>query len=250
GLSTEIIELRSENSIVNINDQRIERSILENIVDDAIYILENNSLRKIAVYANGKYYKLKYVAENSAPTLEINGIHMHRIVGITPWEDSLMKVKAARIGYGMKVLDICTGLGYTAIASIRMGASMVLSIEKDINVLEIAKINPWSKWLEDEKLKIVIGDASKVIRDIESESFDRVIHDPPRFSLAGELYGINFYKDIYRILRREGILYHYTGQPGIKRRKNIVKGVSKRLIDAGFNVKIRKDLLGILAYKD
>ena len=28
------------------------------------------------------------------PTLEISGIHMHRIEGITPWEDSIQKVKS------------------------------------------------------------------------------------------------------------------------------------------------------------
>ncbi|MEM3394311.1 MAG: MnmC family methyltransferase [Candidatus Methanomethylicia archaeon] len=127
---------------------------------------------------------------------------------------------------------------------------MVLSIEKDLNVIRIAELNPWSKGLEDHRIKIIIEDASRIIREIEEESFDRIIHDPPRISLAGELYSSEFYIELYRVLKKNGILYHYTGQPGIKRRKDIVKGVSKRIMEAGFKVKVRRDLLGILAFKD
>ncbi|MEM0084101.1 MAG: RsmD family RNA methyltransferase [Candidatus Methanomethylicia archaeon] len=252
GLSEEEVNVKKEDSYVIVDGCIFDLKVLEEILEkDYVYILnDEKSLEKVAFYADGKYYKLKCVARNSAPTLEINGINMHRIVGVTPWEDALMKVKAAKVGYGMRVLDICTGLGYTAIASINMGASMVLSIEKDLNVIRIAELNPWSKGLEDHRIKIIIEDASRIIREIEEESFDRIIHDPPRISLAGELYSSEFYIELYRVLKKNGILYHYTGQPGIKRRKDIVKGVSKRIMEAGFKVKVRRDLLGILAFKD
>jgi len=251
GLTEEEVNIEKIGEHVIVDQYKFDLKFLEEILErNEVYIInDDNTVEKLAFYADGKYYKLKCIARNSAPTLEINGINMHRTTGVTPWEDALMKVKAAKIGYGMKVLDVCTGLGYTAIVSLNMGASIVLSIEKDLNVIKIAELNPWSKGLENEKIKIVIGDAIEVIRKIGGETFDRIIHDPPRFSLAGELYSSEFYKELYRVLKRNGILYHYTGQPGVKRRKDIVKGVSKRIFDVGFKVKVRRDLLGIIAFK-
>ncbi|MCS7369377.1 MAG: methyltransferase domain-containing protein [archaeon GBS-70-058] len=250
GISEEDVKIMNYDSIVVIDGFKIEIDLLKELIDsNDIYCLEDEDIVKVAFYADGKYYKLRYVAEKAAPTLEINGIHMHRIVGVTPWEDSLMKVKAAKIQRGLKVLDICTGLGYTAIASINMGASSVVSVEKDINVLKIAEINPWSRGLEDNRIKIIVEDATKIIHEMEEGSFDRIIHDPPRFQLAGELYSMEFYKELYRVLKFGGILYHYTGQPGVKRRVNFVKGVSNRLRSVGFKVEVRKDLMGVLAFK-
>lgn len=62
------------------------------IDDDGVFIVDCGKLIKIAFYDNGKYYKLKCIAEDTASTLEISGIHMHRI-DITPWKDALMKAK-------------------------------------------------------------------------------------------------------------------------------------------------------------
>lgn len=130
-----------------------------------------------------------------------------------------------------------------------MGASKVLTIEKDVNVLKIASYNPWSRKLEDERIEIILGDAIDVIAKIESESFDRIIHDPPRFSIAGELYSGRFYSESYRVLRRNGILYHYIGQPGIRRSASIIQGIARRLRNAGFNVEISWPVRGIIAFK-
>ncbi len=224
--------------------------LIEVLDSDAVFIIECGELQKIAFSSNGKYYKLKCIAENTAPTLEISGIHMHRIRNVTPWQDTLMKIRAARIVRGVKVLDICTGLGYTAIASIMKGAKRVLTIEKDENVLKIASLNPWSKMLMDKRIEIILGDALEVISELGNEEFDRIIHDPPRFSLAGELYSGKFYRELYRVLRKGGILYHYTGQPGVKRRINIIQGISRRLREAGFAVKIDRKTMGIIAFKD
>lgn len=248
GLTREPIKISHEN--VLIGKCRIPLSHLNEILDDdGVFIVECGKIIKIAFYSNGKYYKLKCVAENTAPTLEISGIHMHRIKDTTPWKDTLMKIKAARIRRGLKVLDICTGLGYTAIASIQKGASSVLTIEKDENVLKIASYNPWSRKLEDKRIEIILGDAVNVITELESESFDRIIHDPPRFALAGELYSRDFYQELYRVLKRNGILYHYTGQPGIKRGFSIIQGVARRLREAGFSLTINRSILGIIAFK-
>lgn len=217
--------------------------------EEAVYAVLNASLVKVAKTCGEHYYKLKPVAPNTAPTIEIDGIHMHRILNVTPWEDSRIKVKLLSIRKGCRVLDTCTGLGYTAIWALKMGAGEVLTVEKDVSVLEIACFNPWSRRLEDNKVTIIVEDALKVVKRLAGESFDRIMHDPPRLSLAGELYGLEFYRELYRVLKPRGILVHYTGQPGHKSGKNIMAGVKNRLEKTGFMVKKAPKALAVIAYK-
>ncbi|RLF16470.1 MAG: methyltransferase [Thermoprotei archaeon] len=220
--------------------------------EDALYIVEPpGKLRKAVLFAEGKFYKLKKIAEDKAPTLEINGIHMHRVEGTTPWEDAKSKVEAANLRKGAKVLDVCTGLGYTAIITLRKGASEVWTVEKDVNVLRMAEANPWSKGLESPQIRKILGDATETITEFGNEEFNVIIHDPPTITQAGELYGADFYKELYRVLKKGGTLYHYTGAPGSRSRGiDIVQGVSRRLKMVGFTVKIVRELMGVIAFKD
>lgn len=249
GLSKERVVVEKE--YVAIRGSRVQLQELEKVFDDdkAVYVVIDGSLRKLAWYSDGNYYKLRCVSPNEAPTIEINGIHMHRVSGITPWRDSEAKVRLLSIRNGDKVLDVCTGLGYTAIWALKMGAGMVLTIEKDPNVLEMACYNPWSKWLEDQRVSIVLGDACEVVKKLDDCYFDRVIHDPPRLALAGELYGLNFYRELYRVLKPGGILVHYTGQPGYRRGKDVMGGVKSRLEKAGFIARKSLEIQAVLAFK-
>jgi len=84
-----------------------------------------------------KFYKL--IPTSTWPTLEISGIHMHRIKDVDPKTDTELKIKSLGKIYG-KILDICTGLGYTAILAARKkSVEKVVTIEKDENVIKIAK---------------------------------------------------------------------------------------------------------------
>lgn len=219
--------------------------------NDAVYLVDKNGVRKISFFSNGSYYKLKAIDGNTAPTLEINEIHMHRVKEVTPWEDSQMKVSALKILNGDHVLDIYTGLGYTAIISLNHNVSRVTTIEKDLNVLRIAELNPWSRKLANEKIQLILGDAFKILKNFKDESFDKIIHDPPpRFSLAGEPYSLEFYREMYRILKRNGRVFHYIGFPGEKyRRKNILKGVSNRMSKIGFLIEKKLNIGGVVAKK-
>ncbi|RLG74879.1 MAG: SAM-dependent methyltransferase [Thermoprotei archaeon] len=219
------------------------------IKDDSVYVIEEGRLRELSLYGNGKFYRLIAVKNCKAPTLEISGIHMHRIKNICPWNDSLSKVRLLGVREGDLVLDVCTGLGYTAIASLRYGASKVYTIEIDENVLSIASFNPWSKFLESNKITIFLGNAFDVIDVFKNNVFDKVIHDPPRFSLAGELYSGEFYHKLFRVIKPGGKLFHYIGKPGEAiGRKSMTKGVVNRLREVGFFI-IRKTDFGIVAKK-
>lgn len=221
---------------------------LEKLEEGDVYMIRENKIFKAAFFAEGRYYRLFAPYPDSAPTLEISGIRMHRTEEVKPWKDAKIKVASVKVFPGASVLDIGTGLGYTAIWSINFGASSVTTIEKDQNVLKMAEVNPWSRKLTDARINILLGDASDLIEKFDDCSFDRVINDPPRFALAGELYSQDFYSQILRVLKPGGWFYHYVGEPGKRRRKDIPAGVMKRLKECGFE-KVRRQAAGVVARK-
>jgi predicted methyltransferase len=221
--------------------------------DDRVVVIDKQLGVLEAIISSDKgFYKLKATGMDKAPTIEINGIHMHRIVDIDPWTDSLYKVFDARVKEGDIVLDTCMGLGYTSIISLIRGAQRVFTYEVDENVIEIAGMNPWSRMLMDERIVINHADVVDEIRDLPANYFDKIIHDPPRLTKDyGDLYSIDFYVQLNRVLKPGGVLYHYTGQPGIHGRANIVGNIGSRLKKAGFRVlKFSEKSLGFIAVKE
>ncbi|WP_456471607.1 class I SAM-dependent methyltransferase [Methanocaldococcus sp.] len=225
----------------------VEREILKKIAkDNCIYFIKDNRVYKAAIAKDG-YYKL---VPTIPPTIEINGIRMHRTKEFNPYEDTLNKINSVGVKKGEKVLDTCMGLGYTAIEAYKRGGN-VITIEKNPNVLELAKINPYSEELFKGGIKILLGDAFDLVKKFNDKEFDVIIHDPPRFSLAGHLYSEEFYKELYRILKPGGRVFHYVGNPGKRYRgKDLQKGVMDRLRKVGFiNIKRIDKALGIVAKK-
>jgi len=222
---------------VMIDDQLIGWEELERASrrERDIFMVADGKLISLSI-SGRHFYKLVFIGLGRPPTLEIDGIHMHRIKDITPDRDAWMKVRLCGDLRCRRVLDTCMGLGYTAITALRMGACSVVTVEIDENVVELARLNPWSRELGDERIDFRLGDITNLVEEFQGE-FDAIIHDPPRFSLAGELYGLEFYRKLNRALRRGGRLVHYVGQPGIVRGKAIRRGVVKRLREAGFDVK-------------
>ncbi|EHP86464.1 class I SAM-dependent methyltransferase [Methanotorris formicicus] len=227
----------------------IDLKTLEKVAKDenTIYFIKDGEIYK-AVISNDGFYKL---VSTIPPTIEINGIRMHRTKGTDPYKDTLEKINTIKPKKGEFILDTCMGLGYTAIECAKRGAR-VITIEKNPNVLEIAKINPYSRELFTNKnIEIRMGNAFDVVKEFEDERFDAIVHDPPRFSLAGELYSEEFYRELYRILKPGGRLFHYVGNPGRKyRHKDLQRGVMERLRNAGFvDVRRIEEALGVVGRK-
>jgi predicted methyltransferase len=178
------------------------------------------------------YYKLVPLP-GTAPTLEINGIHMHRVKDVKPIEDSALKVRLAGVKRGDRVLEVGTGLGYTAIESARRGAR-VTTVEASEAVLWVAERNPWSRGLADSNIAIVLGDACEALKEMTG-AFDVVIHDPPRLTQGtGCLYSRDFYRELHRLLRPGGRIFHYTGEPGRTRGRSLGPRVVGELRAVGF----------------
>jgi hypothetical protein len=172
---------------------------------------------------------------------------MHVTKSMSPKEDTEMKIGFVSPCNGA-ILDTCTGLGYTAILAAKT-ADEVYTFEKDINIIEIQKLNPWSEELfSNKKIKRFHGDIFQRIKKLDTGKFARVIHDPPRYALAPELYSNEFYDQLYRVITKKGILYHYTGEPGRKKGADIKVGVIKKLTYAGF-IEIKRVFNGLVALK-
>ncbi|MGH8720451.1 MAG: MnmC family methyltransferase, partial [Burkholderiales bacterium] len=144
-------------------------------------------------------------------------------------------------------LDTCGGLGYFAAWCLAGRAQRVLSYEKNADVLWLRSLNPWSPGT-DEALTLTLGDVAEQIGTLPDASVDAILHDPPRFGTAGELYSQAFYDQLARVLRRRGRLFHYTGSPNkLSSGRDVPNEVAKRLRHAGFAVDLHGD--GVLAQR-
>lgn len=230
-------------------DNRLSRSELRQMAgkENRIFLLEDGELELLEVRDDG-YFKL--VPTDQAPLLEISGVKMHISKGINPFE-SAGQMAAQVVKKGDRVLDTCSGLGYAATAALQLGAREVVSVERSSTVLALREKNPWSQGIFDPDIQRVHADINDYIRQLAAESFDAVIHDPPRFSLAGELYGERFYREIQRVLKRRGALFHYTGNPQVvKSGTSFVDQAAQRLRAAGFSKVVKVTaLMGVTAYK-
>jgi uncharacterized protein len=183
------------------------------------------------------------------PTFEIDGIKMLPTAQVSPYADAERKVGLIE-PRGKTVLDTCGGLGYFAACCLSGGAARVQSFEKNADVIWLRSLNPWSPQHDggDGRLQLTWGDIGEHIAQFADASFDAILHDPPRFGIAGELYAQTFYDQLARVLRPKGRLFHYTGTPNkLTSRRDVPNEVVKRLQRSGFGTELVGD--GVLALK-
>src|SRR5467141_1985386 len=180
------------------------------------------------------------------PTFEIDGIKMLPTARISPYADAERKVGLIQ-PRGKVILDTCGGLGYFAGWCLQGQARQVLSYEKNPDVIWLRSLNPWSPEIGS-GLTLTQGDIAEQIAMLPGGSVDAILHDPPRFGIAGELYSQVFYDHLARVLKRKGRLFHYTGAPNkLSSGRDVPNEVAKRLRHAGFVAELNGD--GVLAVK-
>jgi predicted methyltransferase len=165
---------------------------------------------------------------------------------VSPYADAERKVALIE-PRGKRILDTCGGLGYFAAWAVERLARHVLSYEKNPDVCWLREVNPWSPAASG-ALTLIQDDITRAVTGIEAAAFDAVLHDPPRFGIAGDLYSQRFYEQLARVLRRGGSMFHYTGNPQKWSSGRDLGGeVLRRLRCAGFRGEKIGD--GILAVK-
>ncbi len=220
--------------------------------DRAIYYWDGDAFAPAARFS-GSLIKL-VPTEWGAPTFEIDGIKMLPTAQESPVADARRKVALVE-PQGKVVLDTCGGLGYFAACCLQAGAARIHSFEKNADVLWLRTLNPWSPDPDEVdpdapacggRLQLEHADVTQAIAQIADASVDALLHDPPRFGIAGELYSQAFYDQLARVLRRGGRLFHYTGSPNkLTSGRDVPREVAKRLEQAGFKAQLALD--GVLA---
>jgi uncharacterized protein len=217
--------------------------------DRTIYYWDGDEFAPVSRYA-GSLIKL-VPTEWDVPTFEIDGIKMLPTSKESPLDDARRKVALVE-PRGKVVLDTCGGLGYFAACCLEAGVARIQSFEKNASVLWLRTINPWSpdpdSPLSGGRLQLTQADVSQAIAEIPDASVDALLHDPPRFGIAGELYSQAFYDQLSRVLKRGGRLFHYTGSPNkLTSGRDVPREVAKRLEKAGFKAQLALD--GVLALR-
>jgi predicted methyltransferase len=217
---------------------------LESCKDRTIYHWSGNRFEPVARFTISL---IKLVPTHwGPPTFEIDGIKMLPTAQVSPYADAERKVGLIQ-PRGKIVLDTCGGLGYFAAWCLQGQATQVLSYEKNPDVIWLRSLNPWSPPIGN-GLILTQGDIAEQIILLPDQSVDAILHDPPRFGIAGELYSQVFYDHLARVIRRNGKLFHYTGAPNkLTSGRDVPNEVAKRLQQAGFATQLNGD--GVLAVK-
>lgn len=217
--------------------------------DRTVYHFDGEDFAPISRFS-GSLIKL-VPTEWGAPTFEIDGIKMLPTAKESPFEDARRKVALIE-PRGKVVLDTCGGLGYFAACCLEAGVAHIQSLEKNADVLWLRTLNPWSPDPDAPgcggRLQLNHGDIAEAIVQVENASVDAILHDPPRFGIAGELYAQVFYDQLARVLRKGGRLFHYTGSPNkLTSGRDVPREVARRLDKAGFRSELALD--GVLAIR-
>lgn len=169
---------------------------------------------------------------------------MHSISGA--YEEALLKhVYPSRIlesdKDSLNVLDIGFGLGYNILALIvevlkKIPDTLIniVSFEKDKSYLPLMDFINFNDERDEfykiiksafinhkytsEKISIdvMFGDARHSIASMDGIQFDSVFHDPFSPSKNPELWSVEFFKEIYRLIDKDGILTTYSSAPQIR----------------------------------
>lgn len=213
-----------------ILDGLIRLRLNQKIKDNFLYLLENEGVREIAFFSEqtNRFYKLVPTAD--WPTIAISSVPMHRRA--SPQKDTANKIRLLKPQGA--VLDTCMGCGYTAILAAET-ARKVITFEKDEIILQLASLNPCSQALfKHTNIEIRHSDISVAITEFSDDFFDCIMHDPPTFTLAPELFSEAFYCQLFRVLKAKGRLFHYTPLYKVKQGFDFPASVQKKLKKTGF----------------
>jgi predicted methyltransferase len=216
----------------------------ERIKERTIYYWAGEAFEPVARYS-GSLIKLVPTVWGP-PTFEIDGIKMLPTAQVSPYIDAERKVDLIE-PKGKSILDTCGGLGYFGAWCVQRQAVRVQSFEINPDVVWLRSLNPWSP-APDATLILTQQDVTRAITQVAAGSVDAILHDPPRFGIAGDLYSQSFYDEMARVLKRRGKLFHYTGTPNrLTSGRDVPNEVSNRLRHSGFRTEKVGD--GVLAVK-
>ena len=230
-------------------DSSVIKKILRKRSRSDCFLLRGNSL-PVWIYLFSDEHgvvKLYEPKMDWPPTLFINGSYMHTVGASKPTEEAFKKANSLK-GINGVVFETGFGLGYSSIWLRKFGAKRVVACEISPDVLEVARLNPWSREaFTDKSIELNIADVAEFIKTLPSSSMDGILHDPPNFNKFEYLYSAAFYADAYRVLRPGGRMYHFIGTKNSENAR-IYNNVAKNMRASGFS-RISPSYRGIIASK-
>ena len=226
------VSIKLSKKSATIGNTELKEKKLKKIIkrENVVFAIEDDDFYPLEIREEGYVKMVPAPGGLGAPTFELSGVKMHRTKDIDPYEDARTKV-AESVKPGDTVFDTCGGLGYTATWALEYGAAQIYSCEINPDVIALRKYNPWTRrYLESDQIEKIHRSSAEEIQDFSTGYFDLIMHDPPRFSLSGDLYGDEFISEMSRTLKSTGILVFYTGEPYRSGRgRSFIDGVEKRL---------------------
>ncbi|MEA1973090.1 MAG: MnmC family methyltransferase [Candidatus Cloacimonadota bacterium] len=169
----------------------------------------------------------------------------HSISGA--FEEALEKyVKPLQIVPHSKILDFCFGLGYNSIATLinhnfieitaleidpeivnKMGEIEVP--QDDASLFKLFSHLPEKQSISyrESKIELIVGDARKTIKSLQTNYFDNIFFDPFSPKKQPEMWETKVFIDIYKILKNGGRLATYS----------CAKQIRRNMQEAGFDIK-------------
>jgi len=198
--------------------------------EDSCFFINDGKLQKLQFFSHKTNQLYKLVPTSHRPILKVSGTTMHK-------KEFVERIAEERLRGD--VLDSGTGLGYTAIAAAKT-ADSVTTVEIDEEVIFMARLNPYSKDLfENKKIRIIIGDISEEIKKFRTSSFDNIIFDAGTPKSSGDFFSLKNYIEAFRVLKKNGRMYHYLPRHHIKRGRDFGREVIRRIVKAGFRLNER-----------
>jgi putative methyltransferase (TIGR01177 family) len=99
--------------------------------------------------------------------------------GILNSELARLMVNIAKVLPGTSILDPFCGSGSILIEAYYNGAQRILGIDIDSRMLQGAKENLRFLGIPETRVQLIRGDCRKILRSLDSESFDAIVTDPP-----------------------------------------------------------------------
>jgi len=119
---------------------------------------------------------------------------------------------------GYRVLEIGTGLGRTCFAILSSAdVEEYVTIDNSPEILAVALygnlVDVYMRALWDESVRVLLGDAVRVVEAMRGEVFDHVVHDGgPNPASNPRLYSRRFLGRLASVLRRGGTMSVFAGR--------------------------------------
>jgi tRNA U34 5-methylaminomethyl-2-thiouridine-forming methyltransferase MnmC len=133
----------------------------------------------------------------------------------------------------LAILDFCFGMGYNSAMAIDVALKENKDCEIEVYGLEydeeivnkIQEVNPPIKFFEHYKnltpqslefkqgnvtVKMILGDARETVKNLPENYFDAVFYDPFSPKTAPEMWTVDLFKEMFRIMKKHAVLATYS----------------------------------------